>query len=190
MFAGPTERTDQRPDRRGKVPADRFGPLPVRRHNLAGRRRAQSRFDQRRLRHRVRRRRRQAAAGLRLCRVCTVRLRLPALSRRAADRRGVRRLHLQGLARQMALGLQFRASRRRGTLANGNVLSQSVVVTRIIDYWGSSGRKIADPSVSRSRFRPRVVPRVASEISNIGLRRHVQPSALTSLSGPHSALII
>ena len=57
-------------------------------------------IDQQRLRHGVRRGRRQAAAGLRLCRVRAVRLRLSALPRRTADDPGVRGLPAQGLARQ------------------------------------------------------------------------------------------
>ena len=74
-----SERADQRSDRRGQVPADRLCALPLRPHDVRGQRRAQGGAQQQRLRHGVRRRRRQAVAGLRLCRICALRLRLPAL---------------------------------------------------------------------------------------------------------------
>ena len=92
--------SDQPPDRRGQVRADRLRPLPVRAHRLRGQGRPQGRAAQQRLRHRLRHRRQQAAAGLRLRRLRAVRLRLPALPRRAAHDPGVRGLPAQGVDEQ------------------------------------------------------------------------------------------
>ena len=94
---------DQRRDRRGEMQADRPAALPVRHHHAPGQRRAQDRHHQQRLRHRVRGDRRKAGAALRLCRIRAVRLRLPALPRRAIDDRRVRRFSPQGAPRQYHL---------------------------------------------------------------------------------------
>ncbi len=59
--------------------------------------RPQRRDRQQRLRHGVRRRRRQGVPRLRLCGLCAVRLRLPALPRRTSHHRGVRRSLEEGL---------------------------------------------------------------------------------------------
>jgi hypothetical protein len=67
-------------------------------YDAAGQRRAQGRADQQRLRHRVWCRRRQAAAGLRLCRVRAIRLWLPPMRRRAVDDPGVRRFFAKSMA--------------------------------------------------------------------------------------------
>ena len=56
---------------------------------------------QQRLRHGVRGRRRKAAAGLRLCRLCALRLRLSTLPRRAIDDRRVRGFSAQGKAHKI-----------------------------------------------------------------------------------------
>ena len=78
-------RADQSPDRRGQMRGDRLCEMSLRPNHLRRPRRPRGGNPQQRLRHRVRDRRWQAAAGLRLRGLCAIWLRVPPLPRRAAD---------------------------------------------------------------------------------------------------------
>src|SRR5271157_1142176 len=95
--------------------ADRTAALSLRHYDTSGQRRAQDRHHQQRLRHSVRRVRREAGAGMRLCRIRAVRLRLSTLPRRATDDRRVRGFSPQGVARQNRLPQPQSAKTRKSS---------------------------------------------------------------------------
>ncbi len=137
-----------------RIQSDGPGELPVRPNVVRRQGRPQSGTAQQRFRHRVRRRRRSSAARVRLRRLRTLRVRLPALPRRAAHHHGLRRSNSEGFQRATSVRQGRRSQPRKGAAGP--------------QHPGGNG---ADRSHHRHQRRHRIHPPVLDTASTTPRRR-------------------